>query len=108
MSNPSSSTPPWLREDLEDAQPLKQPVGNKAEAGQQVVDERKSKVVYWMLKFVTMFLCVLIAVTAVIGISKLNLSYFLPLSFAIDNMLELNVFYRVYQWSRNIRENICG
>jgi hypothetical protein len=71
MSNPQSATPPWLREEHDVAQPLKEPVTNRGESGRQVVDERKSKVVYWMLKIVTMCLCVLIMLTAVIGIRKI-------------------------------------
>jgi hypothetical protein len=80
MSNAQSVTPPWLREDLEDIQPLNDnpaPTANNATGAQakldvirRMLDERKTKVVYWMLKFVTMFLCVLIAITAIIGISE--------------------------------------
>jgi hypothetical protein len=82
MSNAQSVTPPWLREDLEDIQPLNDnpaPTGaannsagaqGKLESFRRMLEERKSKVVYWMLKFVTMCLCVLVALTAVIGISE--------------------------------------
>lgn len=69
-SNPPSSTPPWLREELDVAQPLKDPIGNRPEHVQQPADGRKTKVVYWMLKIVTMCLCVLLCGTAVIGIGK--------------------------------------
>mmetsp|Transcript_10904 Transcript_10904/g.17757 ORF Transcript_10904/g.17757 Transcript_10904/m.17757 type:complete len:185 (-) Transcript_10904:873-1427(-) len=84
MSNPQTVTPPWLREDLEDVQPLNDnPIpsssagstaatSGKIEGIRRMLQERKTKVVYWMLKFVTMFLCVLIAATAVIGIESIN------------------------------------
>lgn len=73
MSNPQSATPPWLREDLEVAQPLKEPTGNRSDPSSKAIsNERKSKVVYWMLKIVTMCLCVLISATAVIGIGEIS------------------------------------
>ena len=76
MSNPQSTTPPWLREDLEVAQPLKEPTGTRSGADNAISNERKSKVVYWMLKIVTMFLCVLISATAVIGIGNILIGWF--------------------------------
>lgn len=77
MSNPQSATPPWLREDLEVAQPLKEPTGNRKSnepSSTAMSNERKSKVVYWMLKIVTMCLCVLISATAVIGIGEVTVT----------------------------------
>jgi len=72
-SNPSnSSTPPWLREDLDVAQPLKESSAARPHGEGQSDVDRKSKVIYWILKITTMFLCVLIAATAVIGIGKLT------------------------------------
>lgn len=73
MSNPQSATPPWLREDAEVAQPLKESTGPRTASDSAISLEQKSKVVYWMLKFVTMALCVLIAATAVIGIGMVVL-----------------------------------
>eukprot|EP01032_Pedospumella_encystans_P020465 gene20465-23245_t len=68
----NSTTPPWLREDLDVAQPLKESSAARPNGvGQSDVD-RKSKVIYWILKITTMFLCVLIAATAVIGIEYIN------------------------------------
>jgi len=68
----NSSTPPWLREDVDVVQPLNNSSsGNRPAEGSGAVDsERKSKVVYWILKLTTMFLCALIVATAVIGIGK--------------------------------------
>jgi hypothetical protein len=73
MSN-QSATPPWLREEADDVQPLNNNGSNMQKQQQNTsgsTDERKTKVVYWLLKFVTMFLCVLIAATAVIGIGRI-------------------------------------
>lgn len=66
----NSSTPPWLREDVDVVQPLNNSSsGNRpAESNGQNSSERKSKVVYWILKLITMFLCALIVATAIIGI----------------------------------------
>lgn len=75
ISNPQSTTPPWLREDLEVAQPLKEPTGTRTGDGSSISNEQKTKVVYWMLKIVTMFLCALISATAVIGIGEYSLAH---------------------------------
>lgn len=73
MSNPQSSTPPWLREEHDVAQPLKNPTASsgKMENVRPTTNAKRSRVVYWMLKIVTMCLCVLLTITAVVGIRKL-------------------------------------
>ena len=68
------AVPDWLRSDGKgDAEPL-----NKVESGgetSEVPKERvgKAKIIYWFLKAVTMSLCVLMAATSLIGLSKLIL-----------------------------------
>lgn len=68
----SAVTPPWLRDDgMEDGAPLNSPVHQPTAAvsGMQIgSSDRRGKFIYWLLKVVTMSLCVLMAVTAVIGI----------------------------------------
>ena len=68
------AVPDWLRSDGKgDAEPL-----NKLESGVEVVEvpkdrEGKAKIIYWGRKAVTMSLCLLMAATALIGLSKLTL-----------------------------------
>lgn len=66
------AVPDWLRNDAKgDAEPL-----NTMESRSEVSDapktrEGKAKLIFWFRKFVTMGLCLLMASTALIGLSKL-------------------------------------
>lgn len=68
------AVPDWLRSNGKgDAEPL-----NNLESGGEVVEvakERvgKAKIIYWGLKAVTMSLCLLMAATALIGLSKFTM-----------------------------------
>ena len=66
----ASTTPPWLREEHEVAQPLKNLSSHGETAHRPISNEKKSRVIYWILKIITMCLCVLIIITAIIGIRK--------------------------------------
>lgn len=70
---PQSSLPPWLRDDnLEDVQPLNtnsQP--NPSTDSIPFSDnEGQMKLVHWVIKIVIMFLCILMAATAIVGVGK--------------------------------------
>lgn len=66
------AVPDWLRSGTKgDAEPL-----NKIESGSDVTEapksrEGKAKLIYWFRKVVTMGLCLLMASTSLIGLSKL-------------------------------------
>eukprot|EP00428_Durinskia_dybowskii_P061360 CAMPEP_0170369832 /NCGR_PEP_ID=MMETSP0117_2-20130122/8193_1 /TAXON_ID=400756 /ORGANISM="Durinskia baltica, Strain CSIRO CS-38" /LENGTH=175 /DNA_ID=CAMNT_0010624577 /DNA_START=71 /DNA_END=598 /DNA_ORIENTATION=+ len=68
----ASTTPPWLREEHEVAQPLKNVSSHGETAHRPISNEKKSRVIYWILKIITMCLCVLIIITAIIGIQCIN------------------------------------
>eukprot|EP01038_Epipyxis_sp_PR26KG_P014433 gene14433-19369_t len=81
MQNQSnaSATPPWLRDDIEDIQPLYSSSNNAIGGVPQLnrptetaIPAPKTTFVIWVLRFVTMMLCVLMAATAVIGIESIN------------------------------------
>jgi hypothetical protein len=67
------AVPDWLRNDAKgDAEPL-----NTMESRSEVLEapknrEGKAKLIFWFRKFVTMGLCLLMASTALIGLSKLT------------------------------------
>lgn len=67
------AVPDWLRNDAKgDAEPL-----NTMESRSEVSEapknrEGKAKLIFWFRKFVTMGLCLLMASTALIGLSKLQ------------------------------------
>ena len=94
----ATSTPPWLRDDTElstsDVQPLNVPIQEPRTYDSAAIskNDRKTTVIYWMLKIITMILCVLMAVTAIIGIGKYDVHcvYF-------SNMV-LNVNYHYYSY----------
>jgi hypothetical protein len=60
------TTPEWLRSEKSDGlEPLK--ASGEVEA--PTVREGKAKIIYWSLKIVTMSLCLLMAATALLGLS---------------------------------------
>lgn len=80
--------PPWLRDDTtESSQPFNNSLSGSAgptyttgtanqsgmpvNTGTQNSIVRNSKAIHWIMKFVTMSLCLLMAFTAILGISKI-------------------------------------
>eukprot|EP00981_Chlorochromonas_danica_P014905 scaffold9386_cov154-Ochromonas_danica.AAC.12 len=71
----AASTPPWLREEgLDDVQPL-HPAASPGQPIQKTVSadlDRRANLVYYCLKIITILLCILMIVTAVVGLEYLN------------------------------------
>ncbi len=81
-----NTNPPWLRE--ESYEPLQQStaaVESSYSQASAATDSKQSKLLFWIMKAVTMILCVLMFVTAIIGFGKFYGSLFF--SFAIIFLL---------------------